>query len=72
MKSLWKAVRITLAVVGIVLILGGVGTSDYHLMEMGQTSPSFAWEMMLVGIVLLLPAVVHALRIEYGRNGGTR
>lgn len=72
MKSLWKAVRTILAVVGIALIFGGVGTSDYHLMEMGQTTPSFAWDMVLVGIILLLPAVVHALRIEYGRNGGTR
>ena len=59
MNYLWKIVRTLMAVVGICLILGGVGTSDYYLLELGQKEPSSVWTTIIIGFFLIVPAFVH-------------
>ena len=61
MTYLWKIVRTLMAVVGIFLIFGGVGTTDYHLLELGQKAPSSVWTMILTGVVLMIPTFVHLI-----------
>ena len=64
MKSLWKKLRIATAIVGVLLIYAGASTSDYHVIEMGQSTPNYAWRLMLIGAVLMIPTVIHIIRAE--------
>ena len=72
MKSLWNAIRTIMAAIGIILVFGGIGASDYYVMELEQTEPSCVWKMIVAGLILLLPSVVHALRNNHNDNGGVR
>lgn len=69
MKSLWNAARTIMAVIGSFLIVGGIGTSDYYVIELEQTHPANVWKTIIIGIILMIPAVVHALRSNHD-NGG--
>lgn len=64
MKSLWKRARVLMAVVGAFLIYAGASDSDYHVIEMGQSTPQSAWRIMLIGTILLLPTLIHIIRTE--------
>lgn len=61
MNSLWKVVRTTMAVVGAILIFGGVGTSDFYVMELGQSEPAKVWTGIIIGCVLFMPTIIHAI-----------
>ena len=61
MSYLWKIVRPTLAVIGGLMILGAAGTSDYYLLELKQPEPSSVWVMLVIGLLLMVPAVIHAI-----------
>lgn len=61
MNSLLKIIRIAMAAVGVILIFGGAGTSDYYVMELGQSEPARVWTLMLVGCVLIVPTIIHAI-----------
>lgn len=63
-KNLWKYIRNGAGITGLLLMLGGISTSDYHIIEMGQTEPSTLWIQMLIGLLLMVPAAVHLIRTE--------
>lgn len=50
-----------MAFIGVCLIFGAISTSDYYLMELVQDFPDYIWKMMLIGIVLTVPATIHAI-----------
>lgn len=64
MNYLWKIVRTIMAVVGGFLIMGGVGTSDLYVLEMGQPEPSSVGKTIFIGLVLMVPALLHCIRKE--------
>lgn len=68
MNYLWKIVRPTMAVVGGVLVYCGISTSDYYVMELGQTEPASVWWTIGIGLGLMLPTLIHAIRKELKVN----
>lgn len=62
MTCLWNRVSNLLGVIGFVLIFLGVSTSDYHVMEMGQTEPTHVWWMIVIGVAMLLPFTLRAIK----------
>lgn len=62
MNSLWRIVRTLLAVVGMVMVFGAVGRSDYYVMELGQREPSSVWTTIVIGVVMMLPMWIHMCR----------
>ena len=62
MNYLWKIVRPLMAVVGGLMVFGAVGTSDYYVLELGQTEPSRVWTTLWVGLLLMAPTFLHAIR----------
>ena len=61
MNSLWKIVRTLMAIVGGLLMLGGIGTSDYYLLELGEPEPSSVVPTIIIGLLLMLPTAVHII-----------
>ena len=61
MKSLWKVLRGLMTVTGFFLIYAGASTSDYYVLELGQSEPNYIWLTMAIGIILMLPSLVHAI-----------
>lgn len=59
MNSLWKIVRTALAIIGGLLIFGGVGTSDYYLLELGEPEPAHVWRTIVIGLFMMTPFIVH-------------
>lgn len=57
MKSAWRIIRGLLAVAGGILMFGGVGTSDYYLIEMGEAEPAYVWTYIFVGAAMMFPAI---------------
>lgn len=69
MISMWKIIRNLSAIAGLVLLMGSVGASDYYVIELGQTAPSYCDRNLIIGIVLLLPTIIHLL-VEMYKEGG--
>ena len=68
MLSIKKFLRIAMAVMGGFLIFAGVGTSDYYTIELGQAEPQSVWHMIVIGALLMLPSLIHAIRAENKRE----
>lgn len=64
MRCLWAWIRNTMAMVGAFLVYGGVSTSDYYVLELGQKEPISVWQTILVGLILMVPAVIHLIYKE--------
>lgn len=64
MNSLWKVVRPLMAIVGGILIFGAVGRSDYYLLELKQPEPSSVWTTIFIGLLLMVPTLIHCIRVE--------
>ena len=64
MNYLWKIVRTTMAIVGGFMVMGGVGTSDYYVLELGQAEPSSVWSTIFIGLLLMIPTLIHCIRKE--------
>ena len=64
MSYLWKIVRTIMAVVGGFLVYGGVSTSDFYILELNQPEPPSVGKMIVIGLLLMLPAVIHGIRKE--------
>lgn len=61
MNSLWKIVRTLMAIVGGLLMFGGIGTSDYYLLELGEPEPSSVVPTIIIGMLLMLPTGLHLI-----------
>ena len=64
MNYLWRVMRNLSGILGAILALGAVGNMDYYTIELGKSEPASTWVVLIVGMVMLLPSFVHALR-EY-------
>ena len=62
MKPLWNVMRTTMAVIGCLLVYGGISTSDYYVIELGQAEPSGIRETIAIGLILILPSMIHVFR----------
>lgn len=62
MKTLWKVLRVLMAFTGCFLIYAAVSTGDYYVFELGQSEPDYLWTVTKIGIVLIVPSLVHAIR----------
>lgn len=61
MNSLWKIVRTLMAIIGVILIFGAVGTSDYYVLELGQVEPSGVWTTILIGVLMMSPIWIEII-----------
>ena len=59
MNSLWKIVRTVMAIVGGLLVFGGIGTSDYYLLELEQPEPTSVMPTIIIGVLMILPLFIH-------------
>lgn len=62
MTYLWNRVRNIMALVGLGLCYIAASTSDFHVMGLGQAEPGKVWWMLVVGVVMMMPTAVHAVR----------
>lgn len=62
MRSLWRIVRPLMAIVGGILVFCAVGTSDYYVLELGQTEPSSVWTSLWIGLLMMAPTCLHMIR----------
>lgn len=69
MNSLWKIVRTLMAIIGIILIFGAVGTSDYYVLELRQAEPPSVWSTIFIGVLMTLPLLVELIyKYKKGEN----
>lgn len=61
MISLWKIFRNLSAIAGLILLYCTVSTSDYYVMELGQAEPSYIKTHLILGVLLLVPLILHVL-----------
>ena len=61
-KRIWAGVRTCLALIGIMCWIAGASTSDYYVMEVGQSEPDTVHRLFIVGAVLMIPMVVHIIK----------
>lgn len=61
MNSLWRIVRPLMAVIGIIMVFGAVGTSDYYVIELGRSEPSSVWTTITIGLVMMFPTAFHLI-----------
>ena len=57
--SLRKIIRNLLAIAGLIMLMGAIGTSDYYVIELEQVAPSYCNRNIVIGIALMLPMVIH-------------
>jgi hypothetical protein len=50
-----------LIVVGFILCFMGMSTSDFYVIELGQTEPASVWVMVGIGVVMLIPKLILLL-----------
>lgn len=53
-----------LAFFGAILMFAVVSTSDYYTMELIQNEPSYLWNMLTVGLLMMIPSVISNLKEE--------
>lgn len=61
MRYLWKIIRNIMVVIGGFLVYGGISTSDYYTLELGQAEPTYVWVTIFIGIFLMIPALIHII-----------
>ena len=64
MNYLFKWIRNLMAVVGAIMIYGGIGNVDYYTAELGQKEPTVTWWIICIGVVLMLPTMINFLHKE--------
>ncbi len=61
MMNFWKSFRTVLAMAGIALLSVAASSSDYYVLELGVNEPSGVRNSMIVGVLMLLPMLLHTL-----------
>lgn len=67
MKKLIKhrhSIRNIMAVLGLVCCILAAGTSDFHVMELGEQEPTSVSRLLIAAGILLLPTIIYLIR-EY-------
>lgn len=60
-----RIIRNLSALVGFLLLLCTVSTSDYYVVELGQPEPSWIMRNLVIGFLLILPLVFHVVAETY-------
>ena len=68
MMSLWKIIRNLSAIAGLIMLMGAVGEQDRYTLALRQAAPAHSNTTMIIGIVLILPMIIHLL-IEMYKEG---
>lgn len=71
MKKLRSIVPNILLAIGAILIYGGVSSSDYYVIELGQPEPAHVWPMIWIGIGCALPKFIHLILKECKYDHGS-
>lgn len=64
MYRAWSIIRGASAVAGFSLLFLIAGTSDYHVMELGEKEPAGLFLWGIVGFAMMLPMLIHAINAE--------
>lgn len=64
-RNAWHIIRTAAGVFGFILWLGAAGTADFHTLQLMEETPPDVWRMILLGSVLIAPAVLHIVRTCY-------
>ena len=64
MTNLLKVISGVMGVIGFVMVFLGVSTSDYYVIEQGQSEPTYVWAIIVIGVILMIPTLVHCIRVE--------
>jgi hypothetical protein len=70
-KRIWAGVRGCLVAIGIMCWFAGASTSDYYVMELGQSEPGSVHRLFIVGTVLMIPMAIHIIKekiLDYFRD----
>lgn len=67
LKRLWPVIRGLCTTLSFITLYLSVSTSDYHVMELGEEIPAHANWMLVIGLVLLIPALVHLIHDHIGK-----
>ena len=59
MKYIAKLISNTAAITGLFCLFCAVGTSDYYTMELCRPEPASVNRLILIGLILLIPSVIH-------------
>lgn len=59
-KNYLPAILGWMAAIGFICLFLGTSTSDYYVMELRQTEPEYVWQLITVGVVLMVPAAINA------------
>lgn len=67
MKRIWQTVNALLGICGFACLFLATSTSDYFVVELGVEEPSYIRTMLIVGFLMVIPAIASA--IYYETNG---
>jgi len=67
MKYIANLIRNSAALSGLLCLFCAVGTSDYYTMELHRPEPASVDSLILVGLVLLIPSVIHMVCRKEGK-----
>lgn len=57
----WTTIRNCMAGLALVCAMLAAGTSDFHVMEMGEEAPTTVNKLMVTAVVLMIPTIIHLI-----------
>ena len=45
-------------VLGFILFFMGMSTSDFYVIELGQSEPAGVWGMIIIGFLMVIPKLI--------------
>lgn len=61
-RRMWRLLRNTAAVAGVLMVLGAAGTDEFYTNELRTMSPENLEIDLAIGLLLLIPLLIHLLR----------
>lgn len=61
MKNLLNA----MAIIGAVIMIVAISTSDYYTTELVRTEPMYVWKMIWAGFGMMMPTLANFIWSEY-------
>ena len=69
MKYIANLIRNAAALSGLLCLFCAVGTSDYYMMELHRPEPASVNRLLIIGLALLIPSIIHMVHRKAGRCG---
>ena len=67
MSYSWNCVRRIATALSFLLLFGAISTSDYYVIELGQTEPAYVGGMFCVALLLMIPQIIHIITFIFRR-----